>query len=183
MPGSGQQVWKQPLKRGVQNGATITAAAEALLYPDYTFAIGYWSKSGQFIEFELRGIYSTPGATPGTATFRIRWGGLAGAIIAQSAAAIPIVSKTNVGWRLAGRIIARAANVDSATGLSLMAQGEFESEALTNSMAALVQPTPGTVVSALDNTIAKALSFTYQPSVATASVTCTDYGLDESATP
>lgn len=183
MPGSGSQVWKQPLKRGLQNGATITAAAEALLYPDFILPIGYFTKAGQFIEFEHRGIFTTPGATPGTATFRIRWGGLAGTIIAQSAAAIPVVSKTNVGWRFAGRITARAANADSATGLSLMAQGEFESEALTNSMAALVQPTPGTVVASLDNTIAKALSFTYQPSVATASVTCTDYGLDESATP
>lgn len=183
MPGAGQQVWLQPLKRNQQNGTTQAAAAEALIYPDFTFPIGYFSKSGQFIEFELRGIMSTPASTPGTATFRVRWGGIAGTILCASAAIVPVVSMTNTPWTFRGRIICRAANVDLSTALSLMAQGEFQSLAMPSGYAGLTQPTPGTVVSSLDDTIAKALSFTYQPTVATASLTCTDYALDESATP
>lgn len=183
MPGQGAQVWVQPLKRVLKNGPTLTAAAEALIFPDYTLPAQYWTKPGQFIEFEHRGIITTPGATPGTVIVRVRWGGLAATILAVSPAWIPVISKTNVGWTLRGRIMCRAADPDLNTGLSLMVQGEMDSEAITGGFAALVQPTPGTVVSGLDNTIAKALSFTYIPTSATLSLTCTDYALNESATP
>lgn len=186
MAGGGSQVWVQPLKIGVQNGATLTAAAEALIYPDFSIPPGYFTKSGQFIRFRLAGIYSTPASTPGTAIWRVRWGGLAGTILCVSPTYVPVVSKTNVGFELKGTLVARAVNVDSATGLTLMASAALDSEAITGGFAGLVQPTPGTAVASLDNSAAgtaKLLSFTYIPSVATCSLTVTDYFLEEGATP
>ena len=66
-------------------GTSLTAAAEALLVSDVQIPGGYMYP-GRVMHGIVVGKASSAATTPGTLTLRIRWGGLAGTILAASAA-------------------------------------------------------------------------------------------------
>lgn len=81
--------------------ATATQIAntttETIMVPDFSFTPG-WFSQGRPVRYTVFGDMSTVITTPGTATARLRWGGVAGTSLAASGAFAPdpTAASTNV---------------------------------------------------------------------------------------
>jgi hypothetical protein len=94
----GQQNFTDILRASYVDGPTLTAAAEALLFPDYTFPADWW-KVERAVRLTMYGRASNAVTTPGTIQFRLRWGGLAGILLCDSGALTQNVAvQTNKTW-------------------------------------------------------------------------------------
>lgn len=178
-PRASRQGWEELLFAPTVDGPTLTAAAEAAMVPDYTMP-GYYMTVGKAFKYTLWGRLSSAITTPGTFTFRLRWGGLAGVVLAASPAFAPdpTAAAANVAFFVQYYVICRS---DGATG-TFFAMGQWSGSDFDDASAATIvgnlnsltfgsagSATPAAVT--VDTTIAKAVSATYQPSVATASMT------------
>jgi hypothetical protein len=179
----GQQNFTDILRASYVDGPTLTAAAEALLFPDYTFAADWW-KVERAVRLTMYGRASNAVTTPGTIQFRLRWGGLAGILLCDSGALTQNVAvQTNKTWMLQFLIICRA--VGSGTAGSLFAighglRGNKSVAALADITPDLFPPATPAAVGVATNA-ATALSITATPSLTTASITGHHYLLE--ATP
>lgn len=66
----------------------LNTTTETIMIPDYSFAADSL-EVGDLFEYTLMGSISTVITTPGTITFRLRWGGVAGTVLAASGAFAP----------------------------------------------------------------------------------------------
>src|SRR5678816_3761021 len=80
------QEWGELLKPIEYADATaLTAAAEGLLFADKTIPGGFFVER-RVLTGRCRFRFSNVVTTPGSITFRVRWGGLAGTILGQTSA-------------------------------------------------------------------------------------------------
>jgi hypothetical protein len=172
-----------PLLVDIADGAQIlNTTSETVMCPDFTFAAGD-SRLYQGAAFNIRSWFDVSNVvtTPGTLTIRVRWGGVAGTVLASSGAIV--LSSTarssysgSVDLDLVVRSIGSAGSMfcqgrlflnDVPVAADSLPQGIY-------SMGSAGANTPA-VVSSLDTTTAKALSLTAQFSVNTATTQLTNH--------
>lgn len=172
------QSWEETIYAMVADGPTLTAAAEALLVPDVNIPAAYMYP-GRILKATLFGKASNAVTTPGTLTLRTRWGGLAGVVLAASAALTQnVIVQTNKSWWWEMYLVCRTVG---ATGTFLTygtAHRGNCAAAVVADMTPDLVPDSGLAAVTVDTTIAKLLSFTAQPSLSTASITAMGYKLE-----
>lgn len=115
-----QQIWTQTLWDVYTNGTANTAGTEAIIFPDQTLPFSLAATTGG-LRITARGKFSNAVTTPGSVTFRLRYGGVAGTLLAQtSAIALNIVAQSDIMWGLSIDLVTR---LSGASG-SVLAMGE-----------------------------------------------------------
>jgi hypothetical protein len=113
-----RQYWKELLAWEVADGTAIAnTTTETVIYPNITIPANYMA-DGRVLQLEVFGKLSTT-ATP-TITFRVRWGGVAGTLLALTEAITNGSAVANVNWLLRAFIQTR---VNGAAG-ALLVWGE-----------------------------------------------------------
>jgi hypothetical protein len=166
----------------VADAVTLSASVtETVISSDslFTLSPNFFAAPGKQVWFRCMGKVSNVVTTPGTITFRLRYGGIAGTILANSGAiAFNSVAATDNMWYVETWLEALATG-PSATALTLLTYGECW---LANTAGAAADirnssmPPGGTAlanVASLDGTTGKALSLTAQFSVSTAGTAIT----------
>lgn len=174
-----RQFWGETLKWVTVDGTAIaTSTAETVIFTDQTIFADYMSGE-RIIRLLVRGKFSTTTGPP-TLRFRVRWGGSAGVLLADSGTMTTIASVTNAMFKIDVTIQVRSNGV---TG-TMLAMGEamlYGAVAPTVGSAtgapAIAAMSAGGVtapaVATTDLTIDKALSVTAQWSASSASNTLT----------
>lgn len=163
-----RQYWGETLNAVVADGSAITnSTTEAILFPNVTIPANYVA-DGRTLRLTVRGKISNVVTTPGNITLRLRWGGVAGTILCQSAAiAMSATAFTNAIFELQIEMTVR---VNGASG-SVLALGQFCSGNLStvtpNYLGSAGATAPAAVT--VDLTADTALAITAQFSVANAS--------------
>lgn len=175
-PRVSRQGWQELLYAPVAAGAAITAAAETIQFPDFTLPPNYMT-IGKVLRYEIYFTTSTAITTPGTVTLRLRWGGVAGVVLAASGAWAhdPTAAATTVSGWVEYLVVCRT---DGATG-TFMCMGQTNMTDFDDATVATLKgnldmmpiPVSAPAVATVDTTTAKALSPTYTQSVATGSST------------
>ena len=81
-----RQFWEESLFWATADGATITnTATETIVFPNITIPANYM-QDGRALKLFAAGRYAATGSA--TVIFALRWGGVAGTMIAQSAAIV-----------------------------------------------------------------------------------------------
>lgn len=172
----------QIARPGAQVLNTVT---ETIMVPDYTFAADSL-EAGDLYKYTVFFDWSSVITTPGTFTLRARWGGAAGTILAASGAYAPdptAAGTTVTGWveyYIAVRAISTTAG---GTQGSLMTIGRMNLQDVDDATVASIIanlnmtniPVSAPAAVAVDTTVSKALSLTFQSSVATATTQCTSH--------
>ncbi len=164
---------------------SLTAAAEAIMVPDFLLAIPRPSSRSVGItwKYTLLGSLSMAVTTPGNFILRLRWGGAAGVLLVTSATIAPTGTQviTTASFTLEYWVTMRTE--PSLTTATSWTQGRFDcpgtletTPASTTIMVTYLKatqiPATGAAVSgSMDVSVAKALSPTYQPSLTTANMT------------
>ena len=113
-----RQFWTEQLIAVVSDGVAVAnTTTETIIFPDVTIPANYM-QDGRSLMLKAYGKLSTT-ATP-TMTWAIRWGGVAGTLLATSEAITMGSGVVNVNWALEAWITTR---VNGATG-SLFTFGE-----------------------------------------------------------
>jgi hypothetical protein len=162
---------------GTQISNTVT---ETIVCPDFNIP-NFYMQPGRTLRIWGFGVNSNVVTTPGTLTFRVRWGGAAGTVLLASAAqGLDTTAHTNALWNFYAHIVCRTAG---ATG-TFMSGGALNVYNVLASTAANLLPallgsagTPGASGNAavtVDTTANKLLSITGAFSVATSptNLTC-----------
>jgi hypothetical protein len=177
-PRGSMQAWEEVLYVPLADGATVTAAAEALFFPIFTLPANYLYP-GRLMKWTVMGRLSSAITTPGTFTLRLAYSatGLGAVVVCASGAFAPdpTAAATNLTFMSTWWCVCRS----SGTAGTVMGWGKTEwTDYDDASLAALVanmgmdmSPQSAPATAAVDTTVARALSPTYQPSVATASMT------------
>jgi hypothetical protein len=156
-------------------GGTLTAAAEALAVTDVSIPAGYMY-AGRLLEIVAAGKASNAVTTPGTLTVRLRWGGIGGVVLVASAALTQnVIVQTDKTWVFRFWLMCLTTG---ATGTLLTwgtGQRGNQAAAVVADMTPDMFPAASLAAVTVDTTIVKALSFTLQPSLATASITTLGY--------
>jgi hypothetical protein len=179
--GTGNQPFTEPIEITVADGTQISnTVTETIVAPDLVIG-ARTMQSTRCLRVWAFGVNSNVVTTPGTLTFRIRWGGVAGTVLLQSAAqGLDTTAHTNALWSIMAYITCRTSG-SSGTFLSGGNLNVFNVLASTaaNLLPALMGSagTPGTSGNAavtVDTTADKNLSVTAQFSVATSptNLTC-----------
>lgn len=130
-----RQFWEELIWWATADGVAVAnTAAETILFPDITIP-GNYMADGRAIRLTARGRWSNVVTAVPTLTFAIRWGGVAGTILAQSSAIVtPATATTNAIWTLVAHLQTR---LNGSSG-SIFCMGEV-------TMGTGVAPTFGTV--------------------------------------
>lgn len=164
-----------------RNGAQVlNTTTETIMLPDYTFAPDT-VETGDVYKYTLFFDHSTVITTPGTITFRLRWGGAAGTSLAASGAFAP--DPTAAGTTLTGFlqwyfVILAVGASGSAKAFGNMWLNDFDDAsvaALVANLNMMNAPASAPAAVTIDTTAAKALSPTVQFSVATATTQLTNH--------
>lgn len=180
-----RQFWTEQIAWATNSGTAVAStAAETILFPNVTVPANYM-QDGRTLRIRAFGQYSNTG-TP-TMIFGLRWGGVAGTLLAKTAAITTPSGVTAAGWEVMCMIQTRS---NGATG-TIMANGHaivYAAVATTVASAtgnAAVTPmmNGGTVtpaVATVDLTADTALSLTLTWSASSSSNTATglNYELD-----
>lgn len=172
-----------PLLVDVADGAQIlNTTTETIMAPDFTFGAGdprlY---QGAAFEIECWFDISNVVTTPGTVTFRVRWGGVAGTVLANSGAiSMDTTARANFSGRLRATLVVRSiGSAGSMFCMGLVNLGNVPAGAAGDPQGAYFMGSAGenvpAVVGSLDTTTAKALSVTAQFSVSTATTQLTNH--------
>lgn len=175
-----RQFWQETLAWATADGAAIAnTTTETIVFPNVTIPANYLA-DGRALELIAFGRHSTTG-TP-TLTFRLRWGGVAGTVLAASGAMVAGSAVTNAMWRLHLLIQTRA---NGATGtLFAVGSARLGEDAtstvgsVTNAGAEDLMGSAGVAAPAavtVDLTADAALSLTAQWGTASASNTLTGH--------
>lgn len=180
------QPWNQLLDGNIDtiNGVANTTGAEALIFPDKTIP-AFYMVEGRILRGRLRFKFSNVVTTPGSITFRVRWGGLAGTLLAQSSAiALNIVAQTDIMGVMDFDIICRVRGLVAVGSLLCMGKVDLAQELAasnnaSNFMGSAGGATGNTPAAVLVTTVVDTLlSVTYQSTVATGSMTGMIYTLE-----
>lgn len=168
--------YSSPLVIDIADGAQVAATTtETIICPDFTFSASD-NRIYQGAAFNLRAWLDVSNVvtTPGTITLRVRWGGVAGTVLA-STGAVTMSSTARANYAgsidldLTWRSVGSAGSV-LAMGRAFLNNVPVAADSLPHgiyTMGSAGANVPA-VVSSLDTTTAKALSLTVQFSVATA---------------
>lgn len=161
---------------GVQVIATTT---ETIMVPDYTFAADSL-EVGDVFKYTIFFDLSTVATTPGTVTFRLRWGGAAGTSLAASGAIAP--DPTGAATDIVGMIewyfVCRGTGASgSAYAFGRIEMGgdydDASATALKGNLDMRMAPQTSAAAVTINTTTANALSPTVQFSVTTATTQLT----------
>jgi hypothetical protein len=159
----------------------LNTTTETIMCPDFTFAADYM-EVGDAFKYTLLFNWSSVITTPGTFTFRLRWGGVGGTALATSGAYAPdpTAAGTTISAMIEYWVTVRAVG----TAASMFAMGkmtlqDFDDASATtivgNLNMSMIPVSAPAAVGSLDTTTAKALSPTFNSSVATATTQCTNH--------
>jgi hypothetical protein len=164
----------------VADGAQIlNTTTETIMCPDFTFQADYFDV-GDIVKYTLLFDHSTVVTTPGTHTFRLRWGGVGGVSLAASGAYAP---GTTAGTTSSEMLEFWSVCRTTGTSGTFYCMGRFTMNHFDNTSATTLQgnlnmlmiPTSAPTTATVDTTVAKALSPTYQSSVNTATTQVTNH--------
>lgn len=175
--------YSSPLVVDIADGTQIlNSTSETIICPDFTFSASD-NRIYQGAAFNIRCWFDVSNVvtTPGTLTLRVRWGGVAGTVLATTGAiSLDTTARSNytgtldadLVWRSVGSAgsaycMGRVTLNDVPAGAAGAPQGIY-----TMTAGGLNVPA---VVSSLDTTTAKALSVTAQFSVSTATTQLTNH--------
>lgn len=114
-----RQYWSETVSAATASGTSVnTSTAEAIVFPNITIPANYM-QDGRVLRLTLYGHWGST-ATP-TQTWRVRWGGLAGTVIAASGAIVTGSGVTLGQWKMELLIQVRT---NGATG-TVFAQGDI----------------------------------------------------------
>lgn len=175
-PRGSMQSWRESLYVTIADGTAVTAAAIAVLVPDFSLPANYLYP-GRLLQYTLLGRQSTVITTPGTYTWALKWGGTGGTTLATSGAISPDVTaaSTNVAWWNEYWMVCRSVGTSgSAFTFGWVYHTDLEdasSATLVTELNKAVYPAANAAVT-INTTTANALSPCVTPSVATGSITC-----------
>lgn len=93
-----RQYWSELIQWDTADGATISnTTTETIIFPNVVIPANYM-QDGRVLRIIAYGRHSTTG-TP-TLTFRVRWGGVSGTILAQSGAMTTGSAVVNAIWKI-----------------------------------------------------------------------------------
>lgn len=117
------QRWTETLWWATADGTAVTnTTTETIIFPDVTIPANYM-QDGRLLRVRAFGKYSTVVTANPTLTFALRWGGVAGTLIATSEAiATTTTAQVNSNWSIEALIQTRS---NGATG-SLLAMGDIQ---------------------------------------------------------
>lgn len=115
-----RQFWNETLTWAVANGAAIAnTTTETILFPNVTIPANFL-QDGRVLRLTAQGKLSNIVTSPGNLAFALRWGGVAGTILAQTSAFnLNTTAQTDVMFRITIEIVVRA---NGSSG-SLLAMG------------------------------------------------------------
>ena len=130
-----RQFWSETLTWATADGTAVTnTITETILFPNVTIPANYL-QDGRTLRLSVYGRYSNVVTAVPTLTFRARWGGVAGTVIASSGAMVcSAAAIANAMWKLEMIIQVRS---NGATG-TVFAVGNVE-------LGTATAPTSGTV--------------------------------------
>jgi hypothetical protein len=172
-----------PLLVDIADGAQIlNTTTEMIIAPDFTFAAGD-SRLYQGAAFNIRCWFEVSNVvtTPGTLTLRIRWGGVAGTVLASTGGvALSATARTSYSGSLDADLVFRSigsAGSAFCMGRAFLNDVPVAADSLPQGIYTLGSGGANVpaVVGSLDTTTAKALSVTAQFSVATATTQLTNH--------
>lgn len=157
----------------------LNTTTETIMVPDFTFA-AHTVEPGDLFKYSIFFDVSTVITTPGTITYRLRWGGVGGVVLAASGALAldPTAAATDLVGMIEWYFLCRTSG---ATGTAY-AFGRIEpggdhddatATTLKGNLDMRMAPTVSAAAVSIDTTTAKALSPTVQFSVATATTQLT----------
>lgn len=116
-----RQFWQEMIAWATADGATVnTTATETIIFPNVTIPANYM-QDGRALRITASGRYSNVVTAVPTLTFAVRWGGVAGTVLAQSPAIVTSASAvTNAPWSLTVTLQTRS---NGATG-TIFAMGD-----------------------------------------------------------
>jgi len=163
------QTWNELLYSSVTDATQISnSTTETIMVPDTNLPEKYWYPS-RTVKATLIGNMSNVATTPGTLTLRARFGGVAGTVLAASAAlALSTTARTAANFWIEFFITCRAAGWSTTAG-TLRTSGRC-CLGLSASVSGRVDNIPdisNADVASLDLRSASVLSFTAQFSVST----------------
>lgn len=101
-----RQFWNEALFWATADGTAVAnTTTESLIFPGVTVPANYM-QDGRVLRIRAFGRLSNTGSA--TIIFALRWGGVAGTLLAQSEAITPGTAVTNVCWSLEALIQTRA---------------------------------------------------------------------------
>jgi len=165
----------------VADGAQVlNTTSETIMCPDFTFAADYL-EAGDVLKYTLFYDISTVITTPGTITFRLRWGGVGGVAVAASGAFAPdpTAASTTLTGKIEWTLVCRSTGATgSAFAIGEIDVPDFDDASVATLVANLAMgmaPASAPAAVAIDTTTAKSLSPTVQFSVATATTQLTNH--------
>lgn len=175
--------YTSPLVIDVADGTQIlNSTAEAIIAPDFTFS-AYDNRVYQGAAFNVRCWFDVSNVvtTPGTLTIRLRWGGVAGTVLATTGALVlSSTARTTYSGSLDCDLVFRSiGSAGSAFAMGIVTLNDTPVAADSAPQGIYTMSAGGAnvpaVVSSLDTTTAKALSVTAQFSVNTATTQLTNH--------
>lgn len=159
----------------------LNTTTETIMCPDFTFAADYF-EVGDAFKYTVLFDLSTVITTPGTQTYRLRYGGVAGTAMAASGAFAPDPTAAATAISLMVEFWFVCRSVGSAGSFFTMGRltpnDHDDASATTlkgNLDMQMIPPSAPAAVGSLDTTAAKAISPTFQSSVATATTQLTSH--------
>lgn len=175
--------YESPLVVDLADGTQIlNSSAEAVTCPDFQFAAND-PRLYPGAQFNVKCYFDVSNVvtTPGTLTFRIRWGGVAGTVLCASAAiALSATARSNFSGSLDADLVFRTVGpAATCFAMGLVTLNDVPVAADSAPQGIYTMGSAGAnvpaLVSSLDTTTAKALSVTAQFSVATATTQLTNH--------
>jgi hypothetical protein len=173
LKGGGVQSFVETIATITADGTQISnTTTETIVCPDFNIP-AYYMAPGRTLRIWEFGVMSNVATTPGTLILALRWGGVAGTVLWQSAAqGLDTTARTNSLWAAFSHVVCRT---EGATGTFLsggIMWGNVLSSTAANLLPALLGSagTPlasGSAAVTVDTTAAKLLSCTGKFSVAT----------------
>jgi len=183
-PTASSVAWRDvltPRRVLTSDGAQVlNTVTETIMVPDFSFAADSL-EVGDAFQYTLFGDLSTVITTPGTITMRLRWGGVAGTVLAASGAFAPdpTAASTTLSYYVEYWVVCRATGASG----SLFAMGRMQLHDFDDASATTLKgnldmgmiPTSAPAAVTVNTTTANALSPTVQFSVATATTQLTNH--------
>ena len=171
-----RQFWNETVSWATASGATVNSSnVETILFPNVTVPANFL-QDGRALRVRAMGQWTTTASTP-TLIFNLRWGGLAGTLLAKTAACTTVASVTAAVWDL-DIIVQTRSNGATGTVMAIGTARVFAGVAGTVASATgeglLTPMTVGGVlapaVATVDLTADTALSLTVTPSTTAATL-------------
>ena len=113
-----RQYWSETLSWATSNGTAVNSAnVETILFPNVTVPANYL-QDGRCLRIRAQGIWTTTGSTP-TLIFNLRWGGVAGTLLCNTAAITTVASTTAAMWEVDILVQTRSKYLDPSKRLGM----------------------------------------------------------------